>query len=102
MKQLSSVSPPTRSISGLQLAKKLGLSHATVSFVLNGIGEKRKISKATIDRVLATAKRYNYAPNRFGNPALRSGPGLSKAFISKAISRKQLAMEMGDTGFAAD
>ena len=45
MKQLASVSPSTRSISGLQLAKKLGLSHATVSFVLNGIGEKRKISK---------------------------------------------------------
>ena len=63
--------PGDRTISGYQLAKRLGLSHATVSFVLNGIGEKRKISKATISRVLAAAKQLNYAPNRFAR-SLRS------------------------------
>lgn len=82
MKYLSSVSMPTRSISGLQLAKKLGLSHATVSFVLNGIGEKRKISKATIDRVLAAAKRYNYAPNRFGRSMKSQRSGMISVILA--------------------
>jgi len=81
MKQLSSVSPPTRSISGFQLAKKLGLSHATVSFVLNGIGEKRKISKATIDRVLAAAKHYNYAPNRFARSLKSQRSGMVSVLL---------------------
>ena len=81
MKQLSSVSPSTRSISGLQLAKKLGLSHATVSFVLNGIGEKRKISKETIDRVLAAAKRYNYAPNRFARSLKSQRSGMISVIL---------------------
>jgi LacI family transcriptional regulator len=63
--------PAARTISGYQLAKRLGLSHATVSFVLNGIGEKRKISKETIARVQAAARRHNYAPNRFAR-SLRS------------------------------
>jgi transcriptional regulator with XRE-family HTH domain len=71
MKPFISSAPPNRSISGLQLAKKLGLSHATVSFVLNGIGEKRKISKDTIDRVLAAAR------NRLEMPSYGSQLALS-------------------------
>lgn len=42
----------------------LGISHATVSFVLNGHSEKHKISKATTDRVLEAAKTHNYIPNQ--------------------------------------
>jgi LacI family transcriptional regulator len=81
MKPFISSAPPNRSISGLQLAKKLGLSHATVSFVLNGIGEKRKISKDTIDRVLAAAKRYNYAPNRFARSLKSQRSGMISVIL---------------------
>lgn len=42
----------------------LGVSHATVSFVLNGLAEKHKISKKTTERVLAAAKKHNYIPNQ--------------------------------------
>jgi DNA-binding LacI/PurR family transcriptional regulator len=75
--------PPAtpRSISGLQLAKRLGLSHATVSFVLNGIGEERKISKATITRVLSAAKRYNYAPNRFARSLKSQRSGMISVIL---------------------
>lgn len=50
-------------ISGLELSKKLGLSHATVSYVLTGVAERKKISAATIKRVQQAAKRYNCVPN---------------------------------------
>lgn len=38
-------------------------SAATVSYVLNGRGDERRISKATQERVLAVAERLNYHPN---------------------------------------
>lgn len=50
-------------ISGLELSKKLGISHATVSYVLTGVAEKKKISAATIQRVQQAAKKYNCVPN---------------------------------------
>ena len=81
MKPSISSAAPARSISGLQLAKKLGLSHATVSFVLNGIGEKRKISETTINRVLAAAKRYNYAPNRFARSLKSQRSGMISVIL---------------------
>ena len=46
-----------------KLAQKLGLSRATVSIVLRGDAERRKISAATTERVLDAARRYNYIPN---------------------------------------
>jgi DNA-binding LacI/PurR family transcriptional regulator len=48
----------------VDLARLLGVSHATVSFVLNGLAEKHKISKKTTERVLAAAKKHNYIPNQ--------------------------------------
>jgi len=80
-KSSTSYAPPARSISGLQLAKRLGLSHATVSFVLNGIGEERKISKATIARVLSAAKRFNYAPNRFARSLKSQRSGMISVIL---------------------
>lgn len=38
-------------------------SAATVSYVLNGRGDERRISKATQERVLSVAERLNYHPN---------------------------------------
>ena len=46
------------------LAKLLGVSRATVSIVLRGDAQRRKISHATTQRVLDAAKRHNYVPNQ--------------------------------------
>jgi LacI family transcriptional regulator len=48
----------------VDLARMLGVSHATVSFVLNGLAEKKKISNKTAQRVLAAAQKHNYIPNQ--------------------------------------
>lgn len=45
------------------IAKLSQTSVATVSYVLNGHGDERRISKATQERVLAAAERINYRPN---------------------------------------
>lgn len=46
-----------------QIASQLNLSRTTVSLVLNGRGEKHRISPDTISRVMAAAKEANYVPN---------------------------------------
>lgn len=47
-----------------KLAKKLGLSRATVSIVLRGDAVRRKISPGTTRRVLDAAREHNYIPNQ--------------------------------------
>ncbi|NBJ93979.1 LacI family DNA-binding transcriptional regulator [Parablautia muri] len=45
------------------IAAKLGLSPSTVSIVLKGNGDKRKIKKETQQRILEAAKELGYKPN---------------------------------------
>jgi LacI family transcriptional regulator len=45
------------------LAKNLGISTTTISRVLNGLGEKYRISKSTIELVTQMAEEFNYSPN---------------------------------------
>ena len=45
------------------IAKACSLSAATVSYVLSGQGDQRKISKATQERVREVAKNLNFRPN---------------------------------------
>lgn len=46
-----------------QIAKDLNISVSTVSRILNGKGEKSRISRATVEKVLQHAKHVGYAPN---------------------------------------
>ena len=46
-----------------EIARMLGVSQTTVSFVLNGKAMDR-ISPETADKILSAAKRYNYHPNQ--------------------------------------
>jgi len=57
------------------LAKKLGMSATTISRVLNGLGEKYRISKKTIELVTSTAENLNYSPNN-----LAKGLRLQKSY----------------------
>lgn len=45
------------------MAQTLGVSVTTISRVLNGLGEKFRISKNTIELVTITAEKLNYRPN---------------------------------------
>lgn len=60
-KQLNKPTKRVTSLSGL--AKHLGVSPTTVSFVLNGQAEQRKIAPATAKRVLDAARELDYVPN---------------------------------------
>lgn len=55
---------PRPPVTSAMIAHKLGVSRATVSIVLNGQGEVRKLSPATIARVVAAARELGYAPDR--------------------------------------
>ena len=50
-------------ITAEELARRLGISRATVSIVLRGDAVRRKISPATTRRVLEAARKHNYVPN---------------------------------------
>ncbi|NJM16958.1 MAG: LacI family transcriptional regulator [Bacteroidales bacterium] len=45
------------------IASSLGVSKTTVSFVLNGKGNERNISKGTQERILKLAAALDYQPN---------------------------------------
>ncbi len=45
------------------VANRLGVSKAVVSFVLNGKGREKRISEQTIENVFKVARELNYKPN---------------------------------------
>lgn len=61
----------TRRVTAADIAREVGVSRATVGFVLNDT-PGQTISEATRDRVLSAAKRLGYRPHA-GAQALRSG-----------------------------
>ena len=54
------------------IAKSLGVSVTTVSFVLNGKAEEKRISKAMTKRILDYVKKVGYKPNQLAQ-SLRTG-----------------------------
>jgi LacI family transcriptional regulator len=87
------------------LAKALELSPTLISMVLNGKGDKNKISKQTQKRVYEIARKMNYTPNQNAR-ALRTGktnviglivPDISNPFYSR-ISR-DLEDLLGEKGY---
>lgn len=56
-----------------EIANQLGLSPGTVSVVLNGRGDKVRISKATQKRVKDAAREMGYQPNIYARRLRNSG-----------------------------
>ena len=67
------------------IARELGVSTTTVSFVLNGKAKEKRISDAMKDRILQTAKRHNYRPNQVAR-GLRTGKSNTLGLILEDIS----------------
>ncbi len=73
------------------LAKELGISRTTISFVLNGKGDEYKISESTQKRVLDLVKKWNYRPNTAARN-LRLGKTHAIGFIVPDVSNPFFAM----------
>lgn len=67
------------------IAKKVGVSSATVSLVLNGKADEGRISKSVSELVLQTAKEMNYRPNMAAR-SLRTGKTKTLGLIVADIS----------------
>jgi len=61
-----------KKISITDIAKQLDISITTVSFVLNGKAEEKRISKEVIEKVLNLVAELNYKPNQLAK-SLRTG-----------------------------
>lgn len=70
-----------QAVTAAQLAEKLGLSRSTVSIVLRGDAERRKISTSTVKRVLEAAKKYNYVPNFLAQSLRRQKSGIISVLV---------------------
>lgn len=45
------------------VAREAGVSQATVSYVINGRAEERRIPAATVEKIMSACERLNYKPN---------------------------------------
>ena len=59
-----------------EIAKQLGISRSTVSFVLNGRGDEMRISKETQEKIRRTAREMDYQPNLNAQRLRRSASGI--------------------------
>lgn len=72
------------------IAKKVGVSNATVSLVLNGKGKEGRIGEEVTKKVLRTAKELNYEPNNFAR-GLKMGRSNTIGLIVADISNSFFA-----------
>lgn len=72
------------------IAKALNVSITTISFVLNGKGEERKISKEVIEKIEKYAEKINYRPNQIAQ-SLRTGKSKILVFMVEDIGNSFFA-----------
>ena len=65
--------PTGTPITSAALAAKFGASRSTVSIVLRGDAERRKILPVTVERVLRGRPQIYYVPNLMASPSAGSG-----------------------------
>ena len=66
------------------IAAEIGVSVTTVSFVLNGKAEEKKISKAVTEKILKYVEKIKYKPNQIAQ-SLRTGKSKILNKDSKSI-----------------
>lgn len=72
------------------IAKALNVSITTISFVLNGKGEERKISKEVIKKIEDYVEEVNYRPNQVAQ-SLRTGKSKILVFMVEDIGNSFFA-----------
>ena len=72
------------------IAKALNVSITTISFVLNGKGEERKISKEVIKKIEDYVEEVNYRPNQVAQ-SLRTGKSKILVFMVEDIGNRFFA-----------
>lgn len=65
-----------------EIARKLGISRSTVSFVLNGRGDEMRISRETQEKIRRTAREMDYQPNLNAQRLRRSASGIQSQSIA--------------------
>ena len=90
--------PTMKNVSIKDIAKEVGVSTTTVSFVLNGKAREKRISEDLKERIMETAARLNYRPNQVAR-GLRTGQSYTLGLIVEDISNPffaQLARHVED------
>lgn len=67
------------------IAAAIGVSVTTVSFVLNGKAQEKKISKAVTEKILKYVEKIKYKPNQIAQ-SLRTGKSKIIVFMVEDIS----------------
>lgn len=87
-----------KNVSIKDIARAVGVSTTTVSFVLNGKAREKRISDDLKDRIMETAGKMNYRPNQVAR-GLRTGQSYTLGLIVEDISNPffaQLARHVED------
>lgn len=74
-----------KNLSITDIARQLNISITTVSFILNGKAEEKRISKAVSEKVLKLVEELNYKPNQLAK-SLRTGKTYIIGLIVEDIS----------------
>ena len=72
------------------IASEVGVSHTTVSYVLNG-NTNQKISEKTKEAVLAAAKKLNYVPNEAARSLRRDSTECIAVALEKSITHSRFS-----------
>jgi len=83
-----------KKVSIKDIANEIGTSITTVSLILNGKGEERKISKSLIEKVLKVVEEKNYQPNLLAK-SLRTGKTNTIALMVEDISNQFFSQVAG-------
>ncbi|MCZ4223163.1 LacI family DNA-binding transcriptional regulator [Pedobacter rhodius] len=75
-----------KKLSIIDLAKQLGTSATTVSFVINGKGKEKNISTALIEKIESLVAELNYQPNALAK-SFRTGKTMTIGFIVDEIAQ---------------
>ena len=85
-KKAQSDKPRRKNVTLTQIAQHLGLSVATVSYVLNGKVEENKIPERTAERVRKAAAELGYVPNEMARSLRRQRSGVIGILFSDLLS----------------
>lgn len=84
-----------KKISLQDISESLGISKSTISSVLNGRGDEKRVSKETQEKIISFAKEHNYKPNLLARGLSRGKsdmiglvvPNISDIFFARIARR---------------